>query len=66
MKAPLLVMRLARPTLLIDINRVAELQGIESRPDEVPVRACTRQATPLADEAVRRRVPDDRAFSCMA
>jgi CO/xanthine dehydrogenase FAD-binding subunit len=54
---PLLAMRLARPALLIDINRVAELQGIESRPDEIAVRACTRQATALADEAIRRRLP---------
>ena len=54
---PLLAMRLARPALLIDINRVAELQGIESRPDEIVVRACTRQATALADEVVCRRLP---------
>ena len=54
---PLLAMRLARPALLIDINRVAELQGIESRPDEIVVRACTRQATALADDAIRQRLP---------
>ncbi len=54
---PLLAMRLARPALLIDINGIAELQGIESRPSDVAVRACTRQAAALADEAVRRRVP---------
>ncbi|HEX6841892.1 MAG TPA: FAD binding domain-containing protein [Stellaceae bacterium] len=54
---PLLAMRLARPALLIDINRIAELQGIESRRDEIVVRACTRQATALADEAIRRRLP---------
>lgn len=54
---PLLAMRLARPALLIDINRVTELQGIKSRRDEIVVRACTRQATALADEAVRRRLP---------
>jgi len=54
---PLLAMRLARPALIIDINRVAELQGIECRPDEIVVRACTRQATALADEAIRRRLP---------
>ncbi|HEX3972423.1 MAG TPA: FAD binding domain-containing protein, partial [Stellaceae bacterium] len=30
---PLLVMRLARPTLVIDINRIAELQGIAANDD---------------------------------
>ncbi len=54
---PLLAMRLARPALLIDINGIDELQGIESRSGDVAVRACTRQAAALADEAVRRRVP---------
>ena len=54
---PLLAMRLARPALLIDINRVAELQGIEDRGDHVAIRACTRQAAALADPAVRGRVP---------
>lgn len=54
---PLLAMRLARPALLIDINRIGELQGIDSHADGVTVRACTRQATALGDEAIRRRVP---------
>jgi CO/xanthine dehydrogenase FAD-binding subunit len=50
-------MRLARPSLLIDINRIAELQGIDGGRDEVVLRACTRQATALSHEAVRRHVP---------
>jgi CO/xanthine dehydrogenase FAD-binding subunit len=54
---PLLAMRLARPTLLIDINRVAELQGIEDLGDQVGIRACTRQAAALADPTVRERLP---------
>jgi CO/xanthine dehydrogenase FAD-binding subunit len=54
---PLMAMRLARPALLIDINRIGELQGIESRPGEVVVRACTRQATALADATICGRVP---------
>jgi CO/xanthine dehydrogenase FAD-binding subunit len=52
-----MAMRLARPALLIDINRVDELQGIDSHPGEVVVRACTRQAVALADATIRRRVP---------
>ena len=54
---PLLAMRLARPTLLVDINRIAELQGIEADDDRVSVRSCTRQAAALADETIRRRLP---------
>ncbi|HXP29495.1 MAG TPA: FAD binding domain-containing protein [Stellaceae bacterium] len=54
---PLLVMRLARPALLIDINRIAELQGIAESGDAVEIRACTSQARALADRVVRRRLP---------
>jgi CO/xanthine dehydrogenase FAD-binding subunit len=54
---PLLAMRLARPALLIDINGIAELQGIDAGDEHVDVRAGTRQAGALADETIRRRVP---------
>ncbi|HZB91361.1 MAG TPA: xanthine dehydrogenase family protein subunit M [Stellaceae bacterium] len=54
---PLLAMRLARPALLIDINRISELQGIEPSGDAVVVRACTRQSVALADATIRQRVP---------
>ena len=54
---PLLAMRLARPALLIDINRIAELKGIEDIGDQIAIRACTRQAAALADPTVRERVP---------
>jgi CO/xanthine dehydrogenase FAD-binding subunit len=54
---PLLAMRLARPTRLIDINRIKELQGIELGAAHVTVRACTRQAAALADESIGRRLP---------
>ncbi|HZT52381.1 MAG TPA: xanthine dehydrogenase family protein subunit M [Stellaceae bacterium] len=54
---PLLAMRLARPALLIDINRVPELSGIEETADGLAIRACTRQAAALADPRVRARVP---------
>ncbi|MGH6968927.1 MAG: FAD binding domain-containing protein [Stellaceae bacterium] len=54
---PLLAMRLARPAVLIDINRIGELQGIESDNRQVVVRACTRQATALADSTIRSRLP---------
>ena len=51
---PLMAMRLAKPALLIDINRIAELQGIAREDGFVAIRACTRQADALAHELVRR------------
>jgi CO/xanthine dehydrogenase FAD-binding subunit len=50
-------MRLARPSLLVDINGIAELQGIELDGEQLLVRACTRQAAALADERVQRHAP---------
>ncbi len=54
---PLLAMRLARPAVLIDINRVDELQGTDTDDGSVVIRACTRQSRALADSAVRSRLP---------
>ena len=54
---PLLVMRLARPSLVIDINRIAELHGIAADDDGVTIKAATRQADVLADGTVQRRQP---------
>jgi CO/xanthine dehydrogenase FAD-binding subunit len=54
---PLLAMRLARPSLLLDINDIAELRGIAAAGDHVIIRACTRQAVALENETIRRCVP---------
>ena len=54
---PLLAMRLARPSVLVDINFVGELQGIELDGEQLLVRACTRQAAALADKSVRCHAP---------
>jgi CO/xanthine dehydrogenase FAD-binding subunit len=54
---PMLAMRLLRPALLVDINRVAGLQGIATIGGEVVIGAGTRQADALADEIVRRDLP---------
>ncbi len=54
---PLLVMRLARPTLVIDINRIATLQGIAANDDGVTIKAATRQADVLADATIYERLP---------
>lgn len=54
---PLMAMRLARPTLLIDINDVAELTGIDDLGGSVAIRACTRQRSAEASEIVDERLP---------
>lgn len=54
---PLLAMRLARPALLVDINDVAALAGIEEGADEIVIGACTRQAATLASPVVAEHLP---------
>jgi CO/xanthine dehydrogenase FAD-binding subunit len=54
---PLLAMRLARPALLIDINRIAELDFIALRGGAVAIGACTRQAAALASDELRHAAP---------
>ncbi len=54
---PMLAMRLARPALVVDINHVAELSGIEVVGDELIIKACTRQADALASPLIQRHVP---------
>lgn len=41
---PLLAMRLARPALLVDLQRVPELRGVERAGDRLTIRAMTREA----------------------
>ena len=54
---PLLAMRLARPALLVDINRISDLRGIEFSDGAVTIKACTTQADALASDIVRKHVP---------
>ena len=54
---PLLAMRLARPALLVDITRIADLRGIEFRDGAVTIKACTIQAEALASDIIRKHVP---------
>jgi CO/xanthine dehydrogenase FAD-binding subunit len=54
---PLLAMRLARPALLVDIHRIADLRGIEFSNGAVTIRACTTQADALASDIIRKHVP---------
>lgn len=54
---PILVMRLARPTLVIDINGINELKGIASDDDGIVIGAAMRQADALADPTLARQAP---------
>lgn len=54
---PLMAMRLVRPELLIDINHVEKLAGIELSADALTIMACTRQAAAEASSDVTRGLP---------
>ncbi|MBK19478.1 MAG: molybdopterin dehydrogenase [Rhodospirillaceae bacterium] len=54
---PLMAMRLARPSLLIDINDVSELSGISVDGNDLVIKAGTRQADALASDIVKSNVP---------
>ncbi len=54
---PLLNLRLARPELVVDINRVAELDYIRAEDGALRIGAMTRQAALERSELVRKRWP---------
>ncbi|HEV8353473.1 MAG TPA: xanthine dehydrogenase family protein subunit M [bacterium] len=54
---PLLAMRLARPSVLIDLNRIAELDYIRQTDGEVAIGAMTRQRTIERSGEVREHLP---------
>jgi CO/xanthine dehydrogenase FAD-binding subunit len=54
---PMMAMRLARPTRLIDINRIAALSYIREDGDGVAIGATTRQCVIERDPLVARRLP---------
>jgi CO/xanthine dehydrogenase FAD-binding subunit len=54
---PMMVMRLARPTRLVDINRIAALSYIRSDGDGVAIGATTRQCVVESDPLVDRQLP---------
>jgi carbon-monoxide dehydrogenase medium subunit len=54
---PLLNFRLARPSLLVDLNRVNELAYISPRDQGVAIGAMTRQASVERDASVRQAQP---------
>jgi CO/xanthine dehydrogenase FAD-binding subunit len=54
---PMMAMRLARPTRLVDISRIGDLAFIREDGDSVVIGATTRQARAERDELVRTRLP---------
>jgi aerobic carbon-monoxide dehydrogenase medium subunit len=54
---PTLNMRLSSPDMLVDINRIAALQGIEDKGNAIRIGALVRHADVLASALVARRVP---------
>jgi CO/xanthine dehydrogenase FAD-binding subunit len=54
---PMLNMRLARPAVLVDVNRIAGLDGITADNGLVRLGALVRQASCERAEIVRRRLP---------
>lgn len=54
---PLLSMRLAAPSLLVDVNRLSELDYVRSGPDGVRIGALARHSAVLRDAGARDRQP---------
>jgi carbon-monoxide dehydrogenase medium subunit len=54
---PMMAMRLARPTRLIDINRIAELSFVRDDDDHLVLGAVTRQRSAERDPLVAARLP---------
>ncbi len=54
---PMLAMRLSRPSVLVDITRLAELTSIDEGADGIAIGAAVRQATALRSDLIAREVP---------
>jgi CO/xanthine dehydrogenase FAD-binding subunit len=54
---PMLNLRLARPSLLVDLNPVRELAGVDATDSALGIGAMTRQASLLREPVVARRWP---------
>jgi carbon-monoxide dehydrogenase medium subunit/2-furoyl-CoA dehydrogenase FAD binding subunit len=54
---PMMAMRLARPAVLVDINRLAELKQVRAHGDAVTMGAATRQCDVEHDTALHRSLP---------
>ena len=54
---PMMAMRLARPTRLIDINRIATLSYVREDKGGIAIGACTRQGLVERDALVKKSLP---------
>ena len=54
---PVLRLRLAAPSVLVDLGGIPELRGIQEAGDELVISAMTRHADVLKDPLVRRYAP---------
>src|SRR3954468_7851733 len=54
---PMMAIRLARPAVVLDINRLAELKGLDRGAAWVRMGATTRQREVESDAALHRAVP---------
>jgi CO/xanthine dehydrogenase FAD-binding subunit len=54
---PMMAMRLARPTRLVDIARIASLSYVRAENGGIAIGACTRQSAVERDALVARQVP---------
>jgi aerobic carbon-monoxide dehydrogenase medium subunit len=54
---PTLNMRLSSPQMLVDINRIEALRGIEERGGTIRIGALVRHADVLASDLIKQRVP---------
>jgi aerobic carbon-monoxide dehydrogenase medium subunit len=54
---PLLRLRLAAPTVLVDLGRLTDLRGVREDGDDLVIGALTTHATVLADPLVARHAP---------
>ena len=64
---PMMAMRLVRAELLIDINHITALTGIQKSPETLLIRACTRQAEAATSEQVISHLPLlSKALECWA
>jgi CO/xanthine dehydrogenase FAD-binding subunit len=61
---PMMAMRLARPAVLIDINRLAELKSVEAIGDAVRIGACVRQRDVEDDASLQAKLPLVRKALC--
>ncbi|WP_336099053.1 FAD binding domain-containing protein [Roseovarius sp. CH_XMU1461] len=54
---PMMAMRLARPSKIVDISRIPDLVGIEERGEELQIGAATRQRAVELSSTVAKRLP---------